>query len=70
MNVSSSCERDFIIKGTDANLVDYIVHQIVLGMSLRGMLARERHIRRNHSRLFHFQAIMSSPDVHALNDQR
>jgi hypothetical protein len=34
MNVFASCERNFIMKGTDANQVDYIVHQTVLSISL------------------------------------
>jgi hypothetical protein len=54
MKVSSSCERDFIVKGTDADQVDYIAHQSVLSVLLRGILAGERHIRRNRSHLFHF----------------
>jgi hypothetical protein len=57
------------MKGTDAEQVDYIVHQTVLSMSLRGMLAGEKQIRRNRSRLFNFRATMSSPDVRALSDQ-
>jgi hypothetical protein len=69
MSVFSSCERDFIMKGTDANQVDYIVHQTVLGVSLRGMLTDEKQIRRNRNRRFHFRATMSSPDVRALSDQ-
>jgi hypothetical protein len=69
MSVFSSCEREFIMKGTDANEVDDIVHQTVLSVLLRGILASEGQIRRNRSRLFHFRATMSSPDVCALNDQ-
>jgi hypothetical protein len=69
IDVSFSCERDFIMKGTDANQVDDVVHQTVLSVSLRGMLAAERHILRNRGRFFHFRATMSSPDVRALSDQ-
>jgi hypothetical protein len=57
------------MKGTDAKQVDYIVHQTVLSVSLRGMLAGERQIQRNRSRRFHFRATISSPDVRALSDQ-
>jgi hypothetical protein len=69
MNIFSSCEREFIMKGTDANQFDYIVRQTGLSVLLRGMLAGERQMKRNRSRLFHFRATMSLPDVPALSDQ-
>jgi hypothetical protein len=44
MDVFSSCERDFIMKGTDAKQLGYIVHQTVLSVLLRGIFAEERHM--------------------------